>query len=462
MTTLPEDPFEPFGITGFGKRFRKREITSEDATKAYLARIDALDPKLQAFEHVAHEQALATARAVDALLAAGTDLGPLMGVPVAVKDLLSVDGMPTTAGSLVDVSDLIGPEGGFVKILKKCGCVVLGKTTCVEFAFGTLGINRRRTPWNPWDSSTKRITGGSSSGSAVAVAAGLCAFAIGTDTGASIRLPAGLCGVFGLRTNPETWTMDGIFPLVPTMDSIGPLTKSATDAAIIFGALTKQSTPSTSRLKGLRLGRPATYFYESLDPNVETCMAAVLADLEGAGTEIIPIEVPEARERESYFPLALPAYALGVLGRERFIEQRENMDSIVAERCASGLNVKAAEFVQAERRRFELWQIARERLEGLDGWVTPTMALVAPPVAEFDDVDNGMKLTLAITQDTQPGSLFGLCGTSTPIHMYGSKLPVGMQLLLPPEKIAKALSISQAIEQLIGVPPRPAMSGFIV
>jgi aspartyl-tRNA(Asn)/glutamyl-tRNA(Gln) amidotransferase subunit A len=460
MTNMPDDPLEPDGIIGFGTRLRRGEITAEEATAAYLARIDALDPKLQAFEHVAHERALAAARAMDALLAAGTDLGPLMGVPIAVKDILAVAGMPTTAGSLVDVSDIIGPEGGFIKRLKNCGCVILGKTTCVEFAFGTLGINRRRTPWNPWDASTQRIVGGSSSGSAVAVAAGMCALAIGTDTGASVRLPAGLCGVFGLRTNPGLWPKDGVFPLVPSMDCIGPLTRSAADAAVVFGALSLQPAPAPARLKGLRLGRPDAYFYDALDESVAACMAAALSDLEAAGVDIVPIDVPEARERESYFPLALPAYALGVLGQDRFAAEREKMDPIVARRCASGQGIRAAEFVRAERRRFELWEIARRRLEGLDAWVTPTAAIVPPPVSEFDDVESAMKLTVAITQDTQPGSLFGLCGTSTPVHMYGSTLPVGLQLLLRPEEIAEALSIALAIERELGAPPRPALARF--
>ncbi len=219
MTTIPRDPIGPKGIEEFGRALRARQVTAEQVTRDYLARIKALDPVLNAFEHVAADQALETARAVDAMLAAGTDLGPLMGVPVAVKDLLAVEGMPTTAGSLLDVTDLIGSEGSFVKRLKRAGCVFLGKTTCVEFAFGTLGVNRRRTPWNPCDSKIKRIPGGSSSGSAVAVAAGLCAFAIGTDTGTSVRLPAALCGVFGLRTNSQLWPTDGVFPLAPVMDS---------------------------------------------------------------------------------------------------------------------------------------------------------------------------------------------------------------------------------------------------
>jgi aspartyl-tRNA(Asn)/glutamyl-tRNA(Gln) amidotransferase subunit A len=461
MTQIPTDPFEPGGIAHFVERLRKGDVTSEEVTQAYLRRIEALDPKLQAFEYVAKEQALLAAQAMDALLASGTDLGPLMGVPIAVKDIFAVEGMPTTAGSNTDVTDIIGTEGSFIRNLKRCGCVILGKATCVEFALGGLGINLRRTPWNPWDADTHRIPGGSSSGSGVAVAAGLCAFAIGTDTGGSIRLPAGFCGTFGLKTSPDLWPADGVFPLIPTMDTIGPLTRSATDAAVVFGTLTGQSTPTAAPLNSLRLGKPDAYFYNNLDTNYEKCMTAALKDLEKAGVDIVPIEVPEAKEREVYFPIALPAYALGILGRERFQRERDRMDPIVAARCASGLDVKADELIRIERRRFELWKIAKERLNGLDGWVTPTMALVAPPVTGFDDLEKGIQLSLGITQDTQPANLFNLCGISMPIQMYGSELPVGLQVLCRNDHIAQALSIGLAIEQVTGVPPMADVTGFV-
>ena len=179
MLRLPTDPFEPSGIMGFAERLRRGETTAEAATSAYLARIETLDPWLGAFEYVAWEQALASARALDELLAAGTDLGPLMGVPVAIKGLFAVDGTPTTAGSNLDVTEVVGPEGDFVKMLKRAGCVILGKTKTDEFALGTLGFNPSRgTPWNPWDAEAHRAPGGSSSGSAVAAVAGLC----GTST----------------------------------------------------------------------------------------------------------------------------------------------------------------------------------------------------------------------------------------------------------------------------------------
>ncbi|MDP6883842.1 MAG: amidase, partial [Rhodospirillales bacterium] len=269
---IPSDPLEDGGIRRFGERLRKGEITSEAAVKAYLGRIEALEPHLRAYEFVAADQALAVARSLDRLLTAGTDLGPLMGVPVAVKDLLAVEGMPTTAGSKVEVSDLIGAEGAFVKALKGAGCVVLGKTRTVEFALGGAGINRvRGTPRNPWDADVFRAPGGSSSGSAVAMAAGLCGFAIGSDTGGSVRGPAAFCGVFGLKTTKGLWPTDGVFPLSPTLDTIGLLTGSAADAALIAAALQGRPVTPSSPPRGLRLGRPDDHFFDNLDKEVERC-----------------------------------------------------------------------------------------------------------------------------------------------------------------------------------------------
>jgi aspartyl-tRNA(Asn)/glutamyl-tRNA(Gln) amidotransferase subunit A len=462
MTTLPPDPIGRGGLADYGRRLRGGEITAEAATRAYLDRIEALDPRLGAYECVAGERALAAARALDALLAAGTDLGPLMGVPVAVKDLFAVEGMPTHAGSNLDLSDVIGPEGSFVKRLKRAGSIILGKTKTVEFALGTTGISKPRgTPWNPWDASAHRVPGGSSSGSGVATAAGMCAYAVGSDTGGSVRLPAAFCGIFGLKTTVGLWPTDGVFPLSRDLDSIGLLTRSAADAAVVYAALTGQAVPAARPLNGLRLGRPAPYFYDKLEKQVEICLDAALAALAEAGVQVVPMEVPEAQEREKYFPVVLPADLITVLGRERFLEGRDAIDPIVAARGAKGLEVRAPDYNQLRWRRLQLCESATKRFRGLDGWVTPTIARAAMPVSDFDDLGEGMRLTLAITQATQPVNLLGLCATSTPIQTFGAEYPIGLQIVCPGGGDAEALAIALAIEDLIGPPPRPDVSGFL-
>jgi aspartyl-tRNA(Asn)/glutamyl-tRNA(Gln) amidotransferase subunit A len=264
-----------------------------------------------------------------------------------------------------------------------------------------------------------------------------------------------------LKTTAGLWPTDGVFPLARDLDSIGPLTRSAADAAIVFAVLTGQRTPTASPVGGLRLGKPVNYFYDNLDSDVDGCMTAALAKLEEAGADIVPIEVPEAPEREKYFPVALPADLISVLGRERFLAGRERMDPVVAARGGIGLEVKAAEVLQLKWRRQQLCAAAEARFEGLDGWVTPTAALAAVPVADFTDPAEAMRLTLAITQDTQPGNLLGLCATTTPIQMLGATLPVGLQVLCPANREARALAIALAIEDLVGPPPRPDLSGFL-
>jgi aspartyl-tRNA(Asn)/glutamyl-tRNA(Gln) amidotransferase subunit A len=295
----------------------------------------------------------------------------------------------------------------------------------------------------------------------VATAAGLCAFAIGTDTGGSVRLPAHFCGTFGLKTTAGLWPTDGVFPLARDLDSIGPLTRSAADAAVVFAVLTGQPAPTAHPVRGLRLGKPVNYFYDNLDAAVETGMAAALAKLEQAGADIVPIEVPEAPEREKYFPAVLPADLISVLGRDRFLAGRARMDSVVAARGGKGLDVMAAEVLQLKWGRQQLCSAAEARFEGLDGWVTPTAAVAAVPVDDFNDLEKSMRLTLGITQDTQPGNLLGLCATTTPVQMPGAALPVGLQILCPANREARALAIALAIEDLVGLPPRPDLGGFL-
>ncbi len=460
MRSLSEDPIATGGLEEFARRLRTGDTTAEAATRAYLDRIDRLDGRLGAYQHVAGDQALATARAMDQLLAAGTDLGPLMGVPVAVKDLFAVDGMPATAGSLLDVSDLIGSEGRFVKMLKRAGCVVLGKTKTVEFALGAMGTNSvRGTPWNPWDPAVQRLPGGSSSGSAVAVAAGMTAFAIGSDTGGSVRIPAALNGIFGLKTTTGVFPTDGVFPLSPTLDTIGPLCQCAADAAIVFRALTGEAVPARD-LGTLKFGKPTGHFYENMDDAVADAMDQALDSLRGAGVAIVEIEVPEVRERADIFPVLLPGELVAVLGREHFEKGRAGMDPVVAERAAAGLDLSATDYLRALWRYRELAALAPQRFAGLDGWVTPTVPIVAAPVSEALDPEVARRITPVVNQNTQPGNLLRLCGVSMPIPS-GAPLPVGFQVLAAGGNDAGVLGIALALEAHFGRPARPDITAFI-
>ncbi|AWN17939.1 Aspartyl-tRNA(Asn) amidotransferase subunit A, Glutamyl-tRNA(Gln) amidotransferase subunit A [Salinisphaera sp. LB1] len=461
--TLASDPFDGCSLDEFGRRLRTGESSAEDVTRACLSRIEVLDPKLGAFEYVAAGAALAQAQAIDALLASGADLGPLMGVPVAVKDLFAIDGMPVTAGSRVPLDDAIGAEGPFVKALKRAGCVILGTTRTVECAFGAAGINSvRGTPWNPWDAGIHRLPGGSSSGSAVAVSAGLCAFAIGTDTGGSVRVPAALCGIFGLKTTVGLWPTQGVFPLSTTLDSIGLLTRDADDAATALAALTPDThviwpapPPAT-----LRLGRIRGYMDEQIDPNVHAAFETAVERLQSAGVTIEDVPLPEAEERERLIPAILGSEVLATVGRERFKTHRGDMDPVVAARIAAALDMRADEYIQAIRRHQALRDIMQARLQRVDGWISPTCAVPPLPVADFADPEDGTRLAGAVTRCSQPGNIFGLCGANVPLT-EGQGLPVGFQLLCAPNTEAKAAAIGKTFQRILGRRQIPPVETFL-
>ena len=461
-TAPPPDPVDQRGLAGFADDLRAGRISIAAATEAYLRRIEALNPRLDAFQHVDGDRTLAQARALDALLAAGTDLGPLMGVPVAIKDILVVDGMPTTNGSKLDMSDVMGPEGAFVRALKHAGCVILGKTKTVEFAMGSTGINHvRGTPWNPWDASIHRIPGGSSSGSASALGAGLCAFAIGTDTGGSVRMPAAVCGLFGLKTTKGLWPTDGVYPLCPTLDSIGPLTRTAADAAFIFAALQGCPTPQPAPPRGLRLGRAQDHFLSGVDADVERCAGHAVDALANAGVEIVDVEIPHSKElRELMLPLIAPE-AVAVIGRERFVRAENIMDPSGRGRMKKGLELRADEYIRTARRHEELARIADAALADLDGWVTPTVPLSPLPVAQFETRDGIERLDPMMPMNTRIGSYYRLCAINSPIQMLGAPLPVGLQIIGRAFTEAHALSIGLLLEEMNGPPPRADVGAFL-
>jgi aspartyl-tRNA(Asn)/glutamyl-tRNA(Gln) amidotransferase subunit A len=460
MAALPQDPFET-GIAHFAEDLRAGKVTATAATEACLARIAALDPRLQAFEVVDGERALAAARAVDGLLAAGTDLGPLMGVPVAIKDIMAVDGLPTTNGSNHPTAHITGPEGTVVRRLKAAGCIVLGKTRTVEFALGATGVNEARgTPWNPWDATTRRIPGGSSSGSAVATASGMCGFALGTDTGGSIRIPASFTGLFGHKTTVGLWSTDGVFPLSPTLDSIGPLCRNAGDAALIHSVMTGEPVPMPTRLEGLRIGRPTSFFFDDLDEVTRSTFEAAVLALSAAGVEIVEMDIPEAYERARMFPTIVPPELIARLTPEGFAQARGGMDPTTAVRAAHGLEVSAVEYLAAQFRRLELEAIAAERFDGLDAWVAPTTPFPAMAVDNLKHPEEAQRALLS-SRNTQPANIFGICATSLPIQQFGAALPIGLQLMAPRGHDARLLSMSLACETVLGVGTQPDLSGFL-
>ena len=432
-------------LVEYGALLRRGDISAEQFTGLFLQRIDARNGKLGAYTYVAHEQALAAARAIDGLLRAGTDLGPLMGVPVAVKDLFYVDGMPTTAGSQADVSDIVRTEGSFVRALKRSGCVILGKTWTSEFALG--GINFvQRVPWNPCDEATHRTPGGSSGGSAVAMAADLCAFAIGSDTGGSVRMPAALCGVFGHKFSRAAFSLEGVFPLSPTLDSIGTFTTDARDASLVWTALTSNRDIAPAQLDGVRLARPRQLFYDDLDHGVEQAIDRALERLRRAGAAIIQVDVPEVEQFESVFSGIVPIELIAILGPQRVEANMSRFDPVVQSRLAPALGLPAVVYIDARRRQTALRDAVTARLRDYDALVTPTTPLLPGALSEYATLDTALAWNRRALRNTRPGNVFDQCGVSVPLHDASTGFPCGLQLSCAPRHNEKLLAIACAVE----------------
>jgi aspartyl-tRNA(Asn)/glutamyl-tRNA(Gln) amidotransferase subunit A len=452
MKNLPPSPFGRISLADHAQRLRNGQLTAHGTTRELLARIDAADRKLHAYTHVDRERALARAAALDQLLAAGIDLGPLMGVPIAVKDLFSVDGMPTTAGSEVDIADLVAPQGRFIDRLQRAGCVILGKTDTTEFALGGFNL-KRPPPWNPCDPDVARMTGGSSHGSAVAMAAGLCAFSLGSDTGGSVRWPAALCGVVGYKSTTDHWPQDGIFPLSKGMDSIGVFAAGVADARLVHAALADEPVGAAPLPSTLVLALPGAHFLQNIAPQVEACFNGALDRLRAAGATIREVALPEAAEIDEVFGRLVTAEWLAFVGRERFLANESVIDPVVATRVRGGLDLRADEYVRLWSRQQALTRIMAERAEGIDAWISPTVVQLPAPCADFRTVEDVAAWNRMATQNTRPGNLFGQCGISLPMQHLGAPLPAGLQLCAAPGNDRHLLAVASAVEAVIGRPP---------
>lgn len=459
MKQLAKDHFSN-GVAAFAQEVRSGSLTFAESTSATLQRIGELDPVLNAFECIDENGSMHTAAALDQLLTNGTDLGPLMGVSIAVKDIIAVDGMPTTNGSNYSAEHLQWKEGSLVKKLRAAGCIIIGKTKTVEFALGPTGINKSRgTPRNPWDAEQHRIPGGSSSGSSVAVASGMCGIALGSDTGGSIRIPACYNGITGLKTTVGLWPTDGVFPLSQTFDSIGPLCRSADDAQIIHQVITGGQSLSPVSLKGLRFGIPRQVYFDDLDSEVQRAFDAALQSLKAEGVQLVEFDFPQTEEKDKLMPAIMGPEIIDAITAEGFRQAFDGMDPVTRARAALGLDVTAHEYVHAKKRLVELQQLTAERCADTDAWVTPTCLMLPPTVQEIEQSKAVEKRALLSSRNTQPGNMLGMCATSLPLPVSG--LPVGFQLMMAGGSDKRLLAVSMAVQDCLGIPPGPDLERFV-
>jgi aspartyl-tRNA(Asn)/glutamyl-tRNA(Gln) amidotransferase subunit A len=439
------------GLQDLVDRIKTGAETAEAVCRRYLDRIESVDDKYQSYVHVDQDAAMAMAAEVDRKLAQGIDPGPLAGVPVAVKDLLAVAGMPVKAGSQADVADIIGAEGPFVKALRQSGCVILGKTRTTEFAAGAQNICHI-TPWNPCDEQTRRTPGGSSSGSAVAVAAGLCAFAIGSDTGGSVRVPAALCGITGFKASAGTWSLDGIFPLSAALDSLGFLTSSVSDAIVINNALSPRAqTVDQKEIHGLRFGVPRDWRDGITDNRVATDFGNAISKLSEAGAVIEYINWPDRDEQKEVidiFATLVPSDLMEALGRARVDANADRIDPIVLNRLRGAIERTSAEYVRLSRRKTELAAESVSRMAGLDAVVSLTTPITAPVLKDLGALEPALAFISAALRNARPANVYDLCAASVPIQ-NSCPLPVGLQIACVHGKDSEMLGISKAVESAL-------------
>jgi aspartyl-tRNA(Asn)/glutamyl-tRNA(Gln) amidotransferase subunit A len=470
---MPNDlPFH--SLTNLRAHLRRGDTSSVEIVEACLAHIDALDARLHAFVEVYAEDALVAAQAADLERQAGLVRGPLHGLPIALKDLLHLEGRRTTAGAASWRGRISEHTATAVSRLLAAGMIPLGKTHMVEFAFGGWGRNQPMgTPWNPWDTAVHRGPGGSSSGSAVAVAGGLAPAAIGSDTGGSIRIPASLCGLTGLKPTYGLVSLAHAVPLSGTLDSIGPLTHSVDDAALLTAAMAGPDPldPATAAapcldfaavlngerdMRGARITvLAAEQFPGEIDGDVLAVWRDTVAALRDLGAVVEEARAPfdfDSLMRRNGLLIAAEAYAV----HRAYIEDDAlTFDPWVRKRTLSGKAIGAAEYIDelAERRRaaaaFAEW------MRGRDALLTPTLPITATPVDEVDEA------TTPLATFTRAVNYLGACGLSLPAGFSSTGLPIGMQLIGAPFTEPALVRIGRAYQQATDWHlRRPDLSGW--
>jgi aspartyl-tRNA(Asn)/glutamyl-tRNA(Gln) amidotransferase subunit A len=394
---MAESAIEFSTIGLLADQLRSGALSPVKLAEATLDRVTALDPRLHAFIQVTRERALAEAQAADILLRGGHDRGPLQGVPYAVKDLYDVAGLPTTAGTRLLAGNMARRDAAVVRRLAAAGMVLVGKTHTVQFAFGGVGINHDHgTPHNPWHA-TPHAPGGSSSGSGVAVGAGLVPMALGSDTGGSVRIPAALCGTVGLKTTVGRISRAGVYPLSWTLDSVGPLTRSVEDAALVHDAMQGIDPADETTLgvapgdvlatlragvKGLRLGFGETVFFDDVDAEIVSAVREAGQVLRGLGAHVESVAVPEVAEAmgEQRRAHMIAAEALAVNGR-LLDEHFDALDPIVAHRMKGARTFPATDYFLVLRQWAALRERVKQRLADVDALLVPATMIPPRPIA---------------------------------------------------------------------------------
>ncbi len=446
------------------RRIKRREISPVELVDATLERIASVNPRLAAYITVFEEQARWVAQASETMIAAGHDLGPLHGVPIALKDNVAVRGQRTTAGSRILADWLPVEDATIASRLRRAGAIFAGKLNMHEFAWGGTSNNPHygavRNPWN-----TDRFAAGSSGGSGAAVAARACFGAIGTDTGGSIRLPSAICGIVGLRPTYGRVSNHGIIPLAWSMDTAGPMARTVEDCALMFGAIAGHDPHDPASavapvhdglarldegVQGLRIGIVPGYFFSHLQPPVHAAVTAALKTLENAGAEVVEVDIRNIHGNISA-QLTIESAEPSAYHQRWLRERPDDYGADVRTLLEVGEMLLATHYLQAQRYRTLLRNEFLEAFARVDVFLCPTLPFTATPVGAMKVViENGVEedMLSAIMQYTGVPSLTGLPALAVPCGFDPDGLPVGMQLIGRPFDEATLFRVGAAYQRL--------------
>jgi len=436
-------------IQDLSERLRKKQLSPVELTKACLTRIEQLNPTLNAFITITNDSALTTAREAEAEMQRGQWRGPLHGIPIALKDLVDTAGVRTTAASGVFKDRVPTQDAEIVRRLKAAGAVILGKLNMHEFAYGASSVISCFGPVrNPWD--RNYIAGGSSSGSAAAVAAELCYCAIGSDTGGSIRQPAAYCGIVGLKPTYARVSTQGVVPLSWSLDHVGPMTRTVRDAALTLETIAGYDPDSKpvedldKPTSSLKLGIPRALFYEGLHPAIQSAMETALSVLQKLTATQREIEIPPVND----IALVVQRTEAYTYHWEYFSRTPELYHPDTLKRLKSAKDITTAEYDSARRKFDELRRSAPNLFKSVDLIITPTTPVPPFTISELlADLDQLRAKELITVRNTRPFNLLGLPTISIPCGFTTAGLPIGMQITGPTGGEATVLRLANAYER---------------
>ena len=455
-------------ITEAAAALRSGKTTSAALTAAAFERIREVNPKLNAMQTLMEESAVARARQADDELKRGKDLGPLHGIPIALKDLFATKGVRTTGGSKLFETRIPEYNDAVVEKLAAAGAVVVGKAGMHELAYGVTSNNIHfgavRNPCDP-----ECIPGGSSGGSASAVASGMVFMAMGSDTGGSIRIPAAYCGIAGMKPTYGRVSKYGVMPLGYTLDHMGPLARSVRDCGLVLEAIAGHDPrdPTTSRrpvpkmvpepgcsIRGVRIGLPENFYLERLSPDVDTSVRATFYRAESLGATVVPVKVPNIAALNAVARVILLAEASAAL--EPYLQRRSEIGAEVRALLDQGRLVPATDYINAQRlRRTMRWEF-NQLWKEVDYLFTPTTPITAPRIGEttVEILGETEDTRLATTRFMRGINVLGLPALSIPCGYDRKKMPIGLQIVGKAFDEAGVMRVGAAIEDDIAANER--------